>query len=123
MILLLGLTAQVTLALVLAQAVEMDLVGYILNYGVLGIATLALVTGRVYTKAHVDALNARISSLEAIVAAFQRTTKEQTLPALARFADVLESPEEQRRAAAEGLGDLDRLLTRLEDRLNEGGGR
>lgn len=105
----------------MVQEVQMDLVGYILNYGVLGIAMLALVTGRVYTKPHVDALNERIRSLENIVTAFQSTTQNQTLPALNRFADVLEAPEQQRDLAAGSLVELDVLLTRLEERLNEGG--
>lgn len=69
----------------------------IYNGGALGVIMLLVVTGQLRTKAEVNQLNARIVSLEAqlgqkdeLIKAFQTQLTGQTLPALARSAQVIE---------------------------------
>lgn len=81
------------------------------NYGVLGLFSYLLITGRIYTKSTVDVLNSQIQDLQRIINAFQSTTTNQTLPALARSTEVLAAlPQE-----GASIKELSQLVSRLEE--------
>lgn len=94
----------------------------ITGYGALGVVLLMLVTGQLYTKAHVGALNARITDQDEQLKAMRKRDDEITIPTLARVADVLplvtDGLRKQEERNERVAGQLDRI-----ERNVSGGGR
>lgn len=92
-------------------AAQTDPLAIILNYGILGVFFVLAITGRIYLKPHVDDLNKRIDSLEAIIKEFQ-TASRNTVPALSRATDVLEALPTQDGIS---VAEMRTLISRLEE--------
>lgn len=102
---------------------DIDPIAWLVNYGVAGIVILLFVTGQIRTKAEVRSLERQIEAKDQAISAFQAQLSTNTLPALARSAEVLEtipaseraSYQELRRASA-GIAEL---IQELKHRVEE----
>lgn len=65
-----------------------DVLGYLLNYGVLGLFAVLWLTNRIKTAADVTKAEARAEAAEARERALNDTLRTETMPALVRFTDT-----------------------------------
>lgn len=110
---------------VVLETTVSDPLAWLVNLGVAGIVIVLLVTGQLRTKWEVNALDKRIADQDKVIKEFQDALIGQTLPALARSAQVLEAIPSSERGLQDELhqtrGDMAELISRLE-RLAKGEG-
>lgn len=94
----------------------------LLNYGVLGIIVVLLISGWVRTKPEVDGLKEQIEDLKGQLAERDRVAEamrvqltQQTLPAMARSAQVLETIPQTAGDEKQLVKELQALISQLKD--------
>jgi len=106
-----------------ATAESVDPIAFLVNYGVAGVVIGLLVTGQLRTKFEVRGLERQIEAKDQVISEFQAQLSTNTLPALARSAQILETfPASEREAYREmrqASAGIAQLIQELKDRVED----
>lgn len=98
-------------------AVAPDPMSVLINYGFGGLMILLIILGQLRTKAEVESLKEINAEQREIIRTFQNQMSTQTLPAMARSAQVLEAIPSKEAEMLDELKETHRAMSTLVDRV------